>query len=40
MLARHRQSVERIEVIDGNRDPQEVHKEVCDVVKEVLITEP
>lgn len=40
MLARHRQAVERIEVIDGNRDPQKVHQEVCDVVKEVLINEP
>jgi dTMP kinase len=36
MLAHHRRSVERIEVIDGNRDPQDVHQEVCDVVKEVL----
>lgn len=36
MLAERRRSMERIEVIDGNRDPQDVHAEICDLMKKTL----
>lgn len=35
-LARRRQLVERIEVIDGMQTNEEVHKDVCERVKEVM----